>query len=164
MFLQTTKLKRHALVSTNSKTFTIRITPLLNIKMHFSDEYNSFDLDSLHEDIDPLLKNESHGKAHHQGMEYLNNNDYSLNSPLIIDEVEQLTNFLKGLPYDRRWNENKWISFGENLKNSEFDYNKLNDPNGFQGLYFTHMHQHKFNHVDINQLIRETIKDSNEIL
>lgn len=42
------------------------------------------------------------------GVEYLSNVDYSLNSPLIIDELFEFLKFIRGEPYRKSWNLALW--------------------------------------------------------
>ncbi|AJG39196.1 RNA-dependent RNA polymerase [Wuhan Insect virus 7] len=44
----------------------------------------------------------------HKRMTMLNNVDYSLNSPLLPDEVGEFTRYLNGQPYQRRWSDKLW--------------------------------------------------------
>lgn len=87
---------------------------------------------------------------------HLNNVDYSLNSPLIQDEVQEFCHFAKGRPFARRWNIDLWIRrkscFG---CGSELLY-----PETFHKWWAGYNLKSKVNTTLIDRILEETAKDA----
>jgi len=64
-----------------------------------------------HEDVAPELDEfESLPPSARTGVEYLSNVDYSLNSPLLEDDIKEFIKYSRGLPHRQSWNLKLWKS------------------------------------------------------
>ncbi|AOX47517.1 L protein [Orgi virus] len=94
---------------------------MTNVDLFF--EQNEGDLWSVDSEMDLQINPKK--------INFLSNYDYSLNSPLIIDELENLYNFLVGISYRPSWNLNKWKNFRDAIKKVNFKLSNLRKPDQF---------------------------------
>lgn len=90
-----------------------------NLEMEYASDYvYEFDMADLRDGTDEFmidLLDDLH-VPRKDLMMHLSNFDYSLNSPLIDDEINSFTDWARGKPVDSRWNTNKWLTFKTFLK------------------------------------------------
>lgn len=96
------------------------------------------------------------------GVEYLSNVDYSLNSPLIRDEMEEFVKFLKGLPSRKSWNVNIWNKRRQAIKKVNFNLQNLIEPTEFHKWFGQKNLETKFDITQFEQLMSISQKDSDE--
>lgn len=63
------------------------------------------------------------------------NVDYSLNSPLISDEIEEFIKFLRSQSHRSSWSPNKWTNFKNGLKHYGIHCNNIKSPSNFHSWW-----------------------------
>lgn len=112
---------------------------------------------------DPILELEvSSPTGLVQTMDYLNNVDYSLNSPLIDDEVRNLIKFLKGQIIEKRWNEIRWREISVSLSNRRLEKTRLLQTNTHHAWFARRSLAEGVNLRAIRVLMKKTIDDAQE--
>lgn len=102
------------------------------------DLYDECDLATSmsYEDVIPDLDDfESLPPSAKTGVEYLSNVDYSLNSPLLEDEIREFLKYSKGLPYRQSWNLKLWKSRLSVLDKLKCQLSMFVQPNEFHNWF-----------------------------
>ncbi|AOX47527.1 L protein [Gata virus] len=104
------------------------ITAIMDYSIEYVDDYWS----DLIQDTDfDVFSGEYLNKKQNNKLNCLVNVDYSLNSPLIPDETEELIKYLLSRPYRNSWTLPKWSNFKAGLKHYNVPLNSIRQPSTF---------------------------------
>ncbi|AMK09277.1 RNA-dependent RNA polymerase [Pararge aegeria rhabdovirus] len=108
--------------------------------MDGSDLYTNFDdqPDGLLESIDDRLGS-LRGRDHRVPLEGLINVDYSLNSPLISDEIDEFLLYIRGRPYRTSWNQKLWLHRKLALTHVGIKPDHIKPPSEFHSTFFKYL-------------------------
>ncbi|APG78684.1 RNA-dependent RNA polymerase [Hubei lepidoptera virus 2] len=77
----------------------------------------------------------NHQSERSSPLEGLSNVDYSLNSPLISDEIDEFLKFIQGVPYRKSWNKRLWSHRKDLLKEFNVDPCKIRPTSEFHRTF-----------------------------
>lgn len=95
--------------------------------MYLNDESDSISCTSL---INSCMDDDDYNSICNKlsGVEYLSNVYYSLNSPLIFDELFEFLKFIRGEPYRKSWNLALWKKRRDAIKRLNNNLRTIKSP------------------------------------
>lgn len=95
-------------------------------------------------------------------VDYLSNVDYSLNSPLISDEIEEFMKFLRGHSYRKSWNMTTWRYRKEVINHYHDTKSNLIHPADFHKWFGRKNLSNNAHCTEFQKLLDEAQKDSDD--
>lgn len=130
-----------------------------DIGENFDSEINGVEELELHADYEM----EDEGLVQVPNMDFLNNVDYSLNSPLVLDELADFLNYAKDGYLSTRWNQ-KDFELRREVLMKYISFKDVNEIKSFHSWFGTYNSREVIDVKDFDLLLRKTQQDTNETI